>query len=254
MIRPVPLAIILLTTAGVAQAETAPAAYGNNDSTAENVGVLGGMTAGALAGGPPGLIVGAAIGALLGDGWNARRQVADLQFDLYESRLRLAMLQEETERLQANLAAGTAGNGGGARVIPARVEMPAGPICCDNTVVSLYFRSGASAIEEHELEVLNSLANLSRRLPDPVIEITGYADRNGDAVANLQLSRRRSESVQRYLHDLGLGNTRITTVAYGESRPLQATQDLEADFFDRRVIVRLRDGSQLMLTRHSEEE
>ena len=80
------------------------------------------------------------------------------------------------------------------------------------------------------------------------VEITGYAHRNGDAVHNLTLSRQRSESVKSFFTEHGIDNASIATVAYGETRPLQPTQSFESDFFDRRVIVRLRDNSKSMLS------
>ena len=52
----------------------------------------------------------------------------------------------------------------------------------------------------------------------------------------------------------GIDNTLIATLAYGETRPLQLVQNFETDFFDRRVIVRLRDSSQSMLTQTPDDQ
>ncbi|MEX2130094.1 MAG: OmpA family protein [Pseudohongiellaceae bacterium] len=254
MIRHIFLLFVFGLTSSLTMADVESASYARNTTVAETTGVLSGMTIGGMVGGPPGIIAGAAIGALLGDGWNAKRRVNDLQVSLYESQLRLAMLQEESDRLQDELAAASRESSreivtpSGARIIPANLESPVTRICCDNTVVSVHFRTGSSSIENHDQEILDSFANLSRQLPDPAIEIVGYADRNGDAGVNLQLSQRRSEAVKTYLASLGIRNASVTTIAHGESRPVQANQNLETDFFDRRVILRLRDSSQLMLS------
>ena len=249
MIRHISLIFVFTLASSLSLADTSTADYGHKTTAAETTGVLGGATLGALAGGPLGMIGGAAIGALLGDGWNSKQQVGDLQASLYESQLRLAMLQDEADKLKRDLASSReVTTASGARIIPAAIESPITRICCDNTIVSLHFRSGSSGIESHEEEILNSFARLSEQLPDPTIEITGYADRNGDAQANLRLSQRRSEAVRDYLALMGIKNSTITTIAYGEEKPLQASQSLESDFFDRRVVLRLRDASQLMLT------
>lgn len=256
MIRQTSLAIVFILASSLTLADTQPANYGGNASKAENTGILSGITVGGLVGGPLGMIGGAAVGALLGDGWNAKHRVNDLQVSLYEAQLQLAMLQDQSRKREQELAQAqerssdpaSRPDAGTVRIIPAALESPITRICCDNTVVSLHFRTGSSAVETPDEEILSSFANLSRQLPEPTIEIIGYADRNGDADANLTLSRRRSEAVKNHLADLGIKNSTITTIAYGESKPAQATQSLEADFFDRRVVLRLRDASQLLIT------
>ena len=85
------------------------------------------------------------------------------------------------------------------------------------------------------------------------VEITGYSDRTGDPSRNLNLSQQRSDSVKSFLIGMGIDNASIATLAHGETRPLQAVQNFETDFFDRRVIVRLRDNSQTMITQTPED-
>jgi len=252
MIRPSLLFLVfaLVSSTGYADRDLdRKASYGNSNPDEASAGFLGGMTVGAAAGGPPGAVAGALIGALLGDGWGAKKKVNSLQVSLVNTRWELAALQEETDALRRQYELALQQNQQGtARVIPAVVESADFSNCCDNTVMSVYFRSGSSAIEEHDLELISGFAKLSTNLTDPLIEITGYADRNGDADANLQLSRQRTQQVKELLAQLGVKNASITTVAYGESRPLSETQSLESDFFDRRVILRLRDASKVMLT------
>jgi len=85
-------------------------------------------------------------------------------------------------------------------------------------------------------------------MPSASVEITGYADRIGNTEKNLALSRRRNESVRQFFRNNGIESSTITTIAYGEARPLQINQNFETDFFDRRVMVKLRDNSKQLLT------
>ena len=260
MIRPVFLTIVLALGGNMAFAEgnrNSQGPYGETSSAEENIGFLSGLSIGAMVGGPPGAIAGSAIGLFLGDGWEAKKRVNELQVHLVNARLELAMLQEETAAMNGQLArtesTGSAAvqtrSFGAARTIPARKETAGMENCCDNTVMSLYFRSGSTAVEEHDLELISSFTNLSRNFSNPLVEITGYADRNGDADANLQLSRQRTQQVKELLENLGIKNSSITTIAHGESRPLKTNKSLESDFFDRRVILRLRDANRVMLSR-----
>lgn len=254
MINQISLILITGMVAFGAQADTRKANYQDQASREETAGFLSGAVIGAAAGGPPGAIVGGAIGAIVGDGWHARTRADDLQTDLYESQLELALLRDEAKAMEQEYAIARQEldrvRSQQARVLPA--YLPAQPAldCCDNTVVSIHFRTGSSAIESHYEEQLESLARLADQMNSSTVEITGYADRNGDADQNLRLSRLRSESVKSFFNHKGIDNSSITTVAYGESRPVSDNQSFETDFFDRRVIVRLRDTSKSLLTQN----
>ncbi|MBF8271728.1 MAG: OmpA/MotB domain protein [Magnetococcales bacterium] len=84
----------------------------------------------------------------------------------------------------------------------------------------------------------SQLAGLYRALPEGdmyEIRLEGHADRRGSPADNLLLSQRRAESVARYLMDLGVDSNRITIMGFGESRPLDAANTLEAWRLNRRV-------------------
>jgi len=199
-----------------------------------------------------GTAVGAAIGAMLGDGFFVRKRANILRVELYESQLQVAALRDEAlaaqKQMQLAMSELDRVKTNAARIIPASLSIASALPCCDNTVLSLHFRTGSSAIEPHYEEQLASLVKLANQMPTANVEITGYADRNGDAQMNLRLSRERTTSIKQYFNRMGIQNSSITTVAYGESQPLHASQSFEADFFDRRVIVRLRDSSTQMLS------
>ncbi|PCH63115.1 MAG: hypothetical protein COC19_01690 [SAR86 cluster bacterium] len=219
----------------------------------DNISVVSGMALGAAIGGPPGLFVGAAVGALIGDGWNARNRVDDLQSSLYESQLELAMVREETLTLQADYrqAMQALDIANTATVFPAALAVNNSINCCTNVTMALHFRSGSSDIEAHYQQQLSDFIETAAHSPNASIEIIGYADRSGDRESNLRLSQQRSYKVREMLARLGVSNASIKTIAYGETRPLQMQQNSETDFFDRRVIIKMKDSSQTLLS-HSE--
>ncbi len=253
MFKKFSLILIVSALAGAAQADTQRDNYDTPaGSLEETTGFFSGAALGAATGGPPGAIVGAAIGAFIGNGWKTKGQFVDMQADLYESRRELTVLQEEfgliqrehllakqeLERLKVKDSS----------VMPAFLSTQPINACCDNTVLSIHFRTGSSKIESHYEEQLESLVNIANQMPDARVEITGYADRIGNTEKNLALSRRRNESVRQFFRNNGIESSTITTIAYGEARPLQVNQNFETDFFDRRVMVKLRDNSKQLLT------
>jgi len=235
-----------------ALADTEKASYGGDPSSQETTGFFTGVALGALAGGPPGAIVGGALGAVFGDGWHARQEVGLLQVDLVQSQQAFNRLTKKSANLQREyqLALGQLDSMRSQKPQLFNVASTPGELssCCDNAGLSLHFRSGSSDIEPQYAEQLASMAKMAGLLRTSRIEIVGYADRNGDAEMNLNLSKQRSNSVKAFFKRMGVQNSEITTLAYGETLPLQPSQSFESDFFDRRVIVRLRDPSKQMLT------
>ena len=113
----------------------------------------------------------------------------------------------------------------------------------------LHFRSGSSAVESHYSAQLENFVGYVKSVPGAIVEIYGYADRRGEQTDNLWLSHERVQSVEKSLRDLGLRNFTYETTALGEGQPLTAAESLENNFFDRRVVLRVRkDQSALAST------
>jgi outer membrane protein OmpA-like peptidoglycan-associated protein len=79
---------------------------------------------------------------------------------------------------------------------------------------------------------LSNLASTLNKYEDTDILIEGHTDKKGTEEYNLELSRRRGESVSDYLKQLHVKGTRITTQGYGELQPIS-----EIDEQNRRVEV-----------------
>jgi outer membrane protein OmpA-like peptidoglycan-associated protein len=120
--------------------------------------------------------------------------------------------------------------------------------CCGGTSLSVHFRTGSNRIETDYQEQLAGIGKIAKAMPGTRLEIVGYADRNGDAKANLKLSKQRTDAVRVFFNTLGFSNADITTIAYGETKPVEASQSSETDFFDRKVVIRLRDNNDQLVT------
>ncbi|MBL8957517.1 MAG: OmpA family protein [Myxococcaceae bacterium] len=98
---------------------------------------------------------------------------------------------------------------------------------------------------EHKLsasgqQTLNTLADCIKAAPNTKVTLEGHADERGTEEFNLQLSNRRAASVKRYLMDLGVKDSDIETVGYGENRPASSGGDEAAWAANRRVEIRKR--------------
>lgn len=84
------------------------------------------------------------------------------------------------------------------------------------TTEKVFFRFNHSDLGKDDQQKLDALADSLGKMKSYVIEIQGYTDKSGSLSLNLELSRKRAESVVRYLtvthnvplrtiHDVGLG-------------------------------------------------
>jgi OOP family OmpA-OmpF porin len=69
----------------------------------------------------------------------------------------------------------------------------------------------------------------------PAVSIEGHTDWIGSDAYNAGLSERRANSVQAYLIEHGVSAARLSTVGYGESRPIASNDTREGRALNRRV-------------------
>jgi peptidoglycan-associated lipoprotein len=84
----------------------------------------------------------------------------------------------------------------------------------------VYFAFDKYNLDDAAQEVLMSKADFLRENPDIYITIEGHCDERGTNEYNLALGDRRAESAKSFLVDMGIEAYRISTVSYGEERPL----------------------------------
>lgn len=91
---------------------------------------------------------------------------------------------------------------------------------------NIHFAFDKSYLDATAQMILKKKAAFLKANPDIYITIEGHADERGTAEYNLALGERRAESAKSFLVDLGIQAYRISTVSYGEERPL-CTQQTE---------------------------
>jgi len=73
--------------------------------------------------------------------------------------------------------------------------------------------------------ILKSHAAWLKANPQVKVEIEGHCDERGTNEYNLALGAKRAESAKRYLSDLGISPSRLSTISYGEELPLCKEQN-----------------------------
>jgi sortase system peptidoglycan-associated protein len=216
----------------------------------ETTSVGGGLLIGAAVGGPPGAVLGAIAGGLVGDRIFVGRKNKVLEASLDNTRDELVAAQQANARLQSQLIAAQNQAAGRNLVATTASAHPTTTSYGDSALV-LHFRSGSSDVEGLYDEDLKQFVGLVQSVPGAIVEIFGYADRRGDQNDNLWLSQERVQSVEKSLRDLGLRNFRYETTALGEGKPVTAADDVENNFFDRRVVLRVRNSDNELVSSSS---
>ena len=90
------------------------------------------------------------------------------------------------------------------------------------------FEFDKSTLTPNAQDNLMKKAEWMRENPDATVTIEGHADERGTNEYNLALGERRAESAKNFLVDLGIAPSRMTTISYGEERPIDPRSNEEA--------------------------
>ncbi len=210
-----------------------PAAASERVSAAhERVGLFSGMLLGAAVGGPPGAVIGA-IGGGLGGRSYGRQRTLDRQ-DAEIERLRGELEQAKVRAAARSDAPAAVATVASTAPVELNLWQPR-----EALEASVQFRTGSAELEPHFAQQLRHLAAFVNDLPHAAVHLAGYADPRGRAPENLKLSSARVRAVRDALIAEGIAEDRITSEAFGESRPLYAADDPEGRGFERRVLIRI---------------
>ena len=109
----------------------------------------------------------------------------------------------------------------------------------DDVVLSLLgikFPSGRSTIDGSSAALMKKVQQGLALFPDASISIEGHTDANGSDSTNLILSQDRADAVRQYLvSNFAMNPEKITSVGYGEARPVATNETAAGRTRNRRI-------------------
>lgn len=103
----------------------------------------------------------------------------------------------------------------------------------------IQFETGKTEITGEAATILNNVADIMKEYPNAKFVIEGYTDSTGREQTNLKLSEGRAASVEKYLEDRGVEESRLTSKGYGEANPIADNKTRSGRAANRRVEIKL---------------
>ncbi|QUM84219.1 MULTISPECIES: peptidoglycan-associated lipoprotein Pal [unclassified Moritella] len=101
----------------------------------------------------------------------------------------------------------------------------------------VYFGFDQQAVTAEYGELLQDHANFLIDNPEVKVLVEGHADERGTPGYNIALGDRRADAVVKYLTNLGVSSSQISTVSYGEEKPVDTSHTQAAFSKNRRAVL-----------------
>ena len=187
-----------------------------------------------------------------------RQREQQLQIDIDENRIRIAGLEDEIRELDEQLGGVFRERVALVQQLEAeervreRFERIENLFAVDQAQVSregdsvvitltgLTFASGSSQIDPAHAPLLEAVGEAVGVFPQSSVVVEGHTDSYGGAISNMSLSRARAEAVGAWLSGrLEVSGDRISSLGFGETRPVANNETAQGRARNRRIEVRI---------------
>ncbi len=122
-----------------------------------------------------------------------------------------------------------------------KIEHPYSYVPVTGSVINLNinFSVNKSTIKKEYMPDIETIAKFMKAYPNMKIEIAGHTDSDGSDALNKKLSQRRADSVKNALVKLGVAETNLVAVGYGESKPIDSNETAEGKARNRRTEIKI---------------
>ncbi|MBA6290288.1 sortase-associated OmpA-like protein PdsO [Colwellia sp. MB3u-4] len=203
----------------------------------EEIGFGTGMVIGAILGGPIGAFITGVAGNMIAKNINATDEIESLSTaysaEKKSNEVSLARYQRQIEQAEQSYQMEL--------LALEQNYQAASNLQAQNLLMSLQFSTGSSEIKSHYQEQIESLARIVQQSPNLTLDLSGYTDKQGSDALNQALSLARINAVKNALIDQGVKADRISLFAFGEQQSVVASVNKEVSFYDRRVVIKLKN-------------
>jgi outer membrane protein OmpA-like peptidoglycan-associated protein len=105
---------------------------------------------------------------------------------------------------------------------------------------TILFDTGKATFHNESIDILKAMTAIFKDYPQANFVISGHTDSVGSDKSNQLLSERRANAVRDYLISNGINAERLTTVGFGESKPIDTNKTAAGRHNNRRTEVTLK--------------
>ncbi len=100
----------------------------------------------------------------------------------------------------------------------------------------IHFEFDSDTISSDWAAILDGHISWLASNPSIMVQIEGHCDDRGTEEYNTSLGQRRADAVRTYMAERGIDANRLSTISYGEMRPMSFDQSEEAHALNRRAM------------------
>lgn len=109
----------------------------------------------------------------------------------------------------------------------------------------ILFHTNQATLQTMARQNIQKIAEVLTNYPDTDILVVGHTDSDGAEDYNHKLSEQRAQSVVDYLKSLGVSDSRLKMMGYGETQPVASNDTVEGKQANRRVEVAITANEQM---------
>jgi OOP family OmpA-OmpF porin len=105
------------------------------------------------------------------------------------------------------------------------------------TITGINFKFDSYKLLDHDIKVLDEVADFAKNHPDAVLDVNGYCSKVGSYAYNLKLSKLRAQSVAQYLSNHGVAKDRMVLKGHSYNDPVATNATTQGRFLNQRVEI-----------------
>ena len=99
----------------------------------------------------------------------------------------------------------------------------------------ILFKADSSKLDVNDISIIDTFKSLLDKYPNSTVTIEGHASSDGSGPYNQILSEKRAAAVKQSLVEKGINADRLSTVGYGETKPIEPNNTTKGRAKNRRV-------------------
>ncbi|MBI1933584.1 MAG: OmpA family protein [Ignavibacteriales bacterium] len=114
-------------------------------------------------------------------------------------------------------------------------------------IEGVFFKFDSDVLTQESEKTLLHVVDILKQYPNANVEIQGHTDSLGNNLYNEFLSEKRAKSVKKFLVKNGINESRLSTIGYGESKPIEDNGTAYGRAVNRRIEFKISNSDKIQI-------